>query len=67
MRVEDYIRQFDDRDYFAWDRFIPMVFMMTNKSSEIKKLMIEGLDEHNKIASNRADKSVNTPKIVVKN
>ena len=64
MNVQDYVKQFEDRKYFAWDRFIPMVFMTTNKSSEIKKYMIEGLNEHNKISSERSDESVNTPKIV---
>ncbi len=64
MNVLDYVKQFEDRKYFAWDRFIPMVFMTTSKSSEIKSLMIEGLNEHNKISSERADESVNTTKIV---
>ena len=64
MNVQDYVKQFEDRKYFAWDRFIPMVFMSTNKSKEIKDLMIQGLNEHNKISSERSDESVNTPKIV---
>ena len=53
MNVQDYVKKFEDREYFAWDRFIPMVFMTTSKSNEIKKYMIEGLNEHNRISSNR--------------
>ena len=64
MNVLDYVKQFEDRKYFAWDRFIPMVFMSTSKSTDIKKLMIEALSAHNKISSERADESVVSTKIV---
>ena len=63
MNVLDYVKQFEDRKYFAWDRFIPMVFMSTSKSKEIKDLMIQGLNEHNKISSERADESVSSTTI----
>ena len=64
MNVQDYVKQFEDRKYFAWDRFIPMVFMTTNKSNEIKKYMIEGLNAHNKISAERQDEDA--PKSVLK-
>ena len=59
MNVQDYVKQFEDRKYFAWDRFIPMVFMSTSKSKEIKDLMIEALNEHNKISAERQDDTSN--------
>ena len=65
MNVQDYVKQFEDRKYFAWDRFIPMVFMTTSKRKEIREFMIAGLTEHNKISNERQDETSTTTKIVV--
>jgi len=63
MNVQDYVKEFEDRKYFAWDRFIPMVFMTTSKSSEIKKYMIEALQEHMKISAENQTESTGGSKL----
>ena len=62
LNTNDFIGKYEDRGYFSWDKFVPMVLMSTQNVDEIRELMLEGLQVHLQIQrDNQEDIPTVTP------
>jgi len=60
MEVTKYVGQFEDRKYFKWDRFIPMLAMKYDLSNEVKDKLIEALELHMEISEENSEQPSST-------